>query len=394
MKRYFAVILLSVFALALVFEIVQLFQLRFESGDVYPPYSSLRSDPLGTMAVFESLQAVPGLNVQRDLRPTNTMPQSQGLTYLHLATSAGQWMSMEEETFREIETFLKAGGRFVVTFYPQAKRPPDFIRRLEAADENKDESENKEKPSARELWGMNFEIRDLKAEGDAYVPEAVQQAGGLALPQTLAWHSGGVFTDLDPAWKAIYSRGAAPVVIERAFGKGTAVIATDSYFLSNEAMLKDREPQLLSWLIGANKEIMFDEAHFGITESPGVANLIRRYRLLWLVAGLLAVAGLYVWKNSTSLVPKPSHVMMESHVEGRDSAAGFINLLRRSIPAGEVLAVCFAEWRKSATQSALSSAKIAAAESAYQTESSHANKDRDPVRAYNTISDILRRKIR
>ena len=393
MKRYLGVILIPAFALALVFEIIQLFQFRFETGDVYPAYSSLRSDPLGTMALFESLQTVPGLNVQRDLRPTNTMPQSEGLTYLHLATLPEEWMGMQEEGFREIETFLKAGGRLVVTFYPQAKRPPEFLRRLEAPDKNEDKDEKK-KPSARELWGMNYEIRNLKAQADAYEPAVVEHAGGLPIPQTLSWHSGVVLTDLDPAWKAIYSRESAPVVIERAFGKGTAVIATDSYFLSNEAMLKDREPQLLSWLIGPNKEIMFDEAHFGITESPGVATLIRRYRLTGLIAGLLVVAGLYVWKNSTSLVPKPSEVAKESLVEGRDSAAGFINLLRRSIAADEILAACFAEWRKSAAQSALSPSRIAAAESAYETETSLTKKDRDSVRAYNTISDILRRKLR
>jgi hypothetical protein len=111
-------------------------------------------------------------------------------------------------------------------------------------------SKDKKKPSARELWGMNFEVMDLKADGDTFVPEVVQHAGGLSLPPDLTWHSGIVLTDLDPAWKPIYSRGVAPVLIERAFGEGTVVIATDSYFLSNEAMLKDREPGLLTWFIG------------------------------------------------------------------------------------------------------------------------------------------------
>ena len=36
--------------------LVHLFHLRFESGDNYPPYSSLRADPLGTKALFESLE--------------------------------------------------------------------------------------------------------------------------------------------------------------------------------------------------------------------------------------------------------------------------------------------------------------------------------------------------
>ena len=34
--------------------------LRFESGDVYPVYSSLRSDPLGTRAFYDSLEDLEG----------------------------------------------------------------------------------------------------------------------------------------------------------------------------------------------------------------------------------------------------------------------------------------------------------------------------------------------
>src|SRR2546427_9645317 len=45
-------VLLAVFVLG----VGRLFQLRFEAGDVYPPYSSLRADPLGTKALFESLE--------------------------------------------------------------------------------------------------------------------------------------------------------------------------------------------------------------------------------------------------------------------------------------------------------------------------------------------------
>src|SRR3954471_1262081 len=32
-----------------------LFEARFEAGDIYPEYSSLRSDPLGSKALYESL---------------------------------------------------------------------------------------------------------------------------------------------------------------------------------------------------------------------------------------------------------------------------------------------------------------------------------------------------
>ena len=80
-------------------------------------------------------------------------------------------------------------------------------------------------------------------------------------------------------------------------------MATDSYFVSNEAMAKDRHADLLAWLIGPDKNVVFDEAHFGIVETSGVAVLMRKYRLHGLAAGLMLLAGLFIWKNSTSLVP-------------------------------------------------------------------------------------------
>ena len=37
-----------------------LFELRFAAGDVYPRYSSLRSDPVGVRALYDSLARLPG----------------------------------------------------------------------------------------------------------------------------------------------------------------------------------------------------------------------------------------------------------------------------------------------------------------------------------------------
>src|SRR5439155_26641627 len=54
-------VLLAVFGLG----VGRLFQLRFEAGDVYPPYSSLRADPLGTKAFFEGLKILHGITVER-----------------------------------------------------------------------------------------------------------------------------------------------------------------------------------------------------------------------------------------------------------------------------------------------------------------------------------------
>ena len=85
MKRPFILLLLFLCLAAFAAGLFQIFQLRFEAGDVYPEYSSLRSDPLGAMALCESLEKMPGVSVRRDYSAQNQLPHGHDTTYLHLA---------------------------------------------------------------------------------------------------------------------------------------------------------------------------------------------------------------------------------------------------------------------------------------------------------------------
>ena len=64
--RYIGLVALPVIFLA---GLAQLFLLRFETGDGLPPYSSLRTDPLGTKALYESLDRIESVAVSRNYRP-------------------------------------------------------------------------------------------------------------------------------------------------------------------------------------------------------------------------------------------------------------------------------------------------------------------------------------
>src|SRR5258706_10780125 len=59
------------------------------TGEVYPPYSSLRTDPLGAKALFESLSEQPGLEVTRlyKARP----PLDSATTLLILGVDSLAW---------------------------------------------------------------------------------------------------------------------------------------------------------------------------------------------------------------------------------------------------------------------------------------------------------------
>src|SRR5215469_5525700 len=119
MKRYFPLFVLLGCAAAFALGIVYLFDLRFETGDVYPPYSSLRADPLGTMAFYESLEKLPGLAVRRDFSASNKLPDEDQAVYLHLAGDQFELGFMPDEAYRNIQDFLTRGGRLVITLFPQ-----------------------------------------------------------------------------------------------------------------------------------------------------------------------------------------------------------------------------------------------------------------------------------
>ncbi|HXT10820.1 MAG TPA: DUF4350 domain-containing protein [Candidatus Angelobacter sp.] len=413
MRKNLAIIALLACAAVFAFGIIELFELRFKGGDVYPPYSSLRADPLGTMALYESLGKMPGITVRRDFSASSGLPDQPGTVYLHLAAKRGEWKSAPDDLSQEVKKFVSGGGRLVITYYPQTisfshawdddetNSEPSESGETNAAPahpekkkKRTDAGENEQKfVSLEDAWGFHEGFQSLESDGETYTPAVVKNKSGLALPPSLDWHSGMIFTNCDPAWRTIYARGTNAVVIERKFGEGSAVIASDSFFVSNEAMLNDRHADLLAWLLGKNTRVVFDEAHLGNVESPGVATLMRKYRLHGLALGLLLLAGLFIWKNSTSLAPAYASEQRENFVAGKDSGAGFVNLLRRNIPVQKIFEICFAEWKKSAAKSAsVSRTRLQQAEAIFESENSRPPKDRDPIAAYRKVSETLRKQ--
>ena len=125
-----------------------------------------------------------------------------------------------------------------------------------------------------------------------------------------------------------------------------------------------------------------------------MASLMRRYRLHGLIFSLLIVAGLFIWKNSASLVP-PAETRTDAApvILGRDSAAGFVNLLRRGISPAELINACFAEWKKSSTRlAAVSPEQRREVEQLVQQHAALEPRRRNPVETYRLITQILKRR--
>ncbi len=397
MKSHAPVILLFACAGLFAGTLFLLLKDRFDRGDVYPPSSSLRSDPLGTMIFYESLQTLPGVWATRDHSAVNRLPEGKGTTYMQFSARAGDWDLLPVDAFRVIDRFLLEGGRLVITLAPgyagwRARQERDGESKKEgeekAPEKKKKKEERKEKEfvSLREKWGLSLEV--IPSEGSGEYP--VQNVAADGLPLELKWHGETILKDPSALWTVLYRSKEGPVMAEMKRGRGSVVVATDSYFVSNEAMVKDRQPAVLAWLVGSGRHIVFDEAHFGIMESPGIAALVRKYRLFGGVATLLVLAGLFIWKNSSTLVPRRSVGSgREDVIVGRNTTAGFVGLLRRNIPPDQVFDVCLQEWRKSFGRT-VSAREKSAVEEIVRVEEERPVRGRDPVAAYQKIRDVLR----
>ncbi|HEX5220495.1 MAG TPA: hypothetical protein VFZ59_13070, partial [Verrucomicrobiae bacterium] len=321
--------------------------------------------------------------------------------YLHLGAKDYEWQELPVDLFNEIESFARRGGRLAIALAPVTSSNRFLFSTItvtNAAGTNAagrkrirkimDEDEPRVRTaSIQERWGVSFDYEALE-QGDDEVYRSVQvtNATTLRLPPELDWHSGLVVTNHDARWRVIYSRGTNAVVVERQFGSGTLVLATDSYFLSNEAMWVSRHPELLAWFVGPATQVVFDEAHLGVMETSGVAVLMRKYRLYGVIGVLVVLAGLFIWKNTVSLVPPHAAEVRRDYVIGKDAAGGFVNLLRRNIPSEKVLEVCFEEWTKSLTRATRHT--IASVDRA--SEIMETRQGNDSVDAYQRIAKALK----
>jgi hypothetical protein len=393
-------------AAVFIFGVAQLFVLRFDEGNVYPPYSSFRSDPIGVRALYEALSQLGDISVRRNIEPISLLPDGRETTLFILGANTRK---DPEKTIEKLETFAAQGGRIVITFYPKAHP----VKPLEDDDEDekkvplidRDDPDEEDKKDEKDLppwyskpvsiagrWGFAFETSQL-GKSDKRIGEgrARKLAGPDSLPAMLSWYSALFFDNVDKTWDTLYARDKHAVVMERRWVKGSIVLCSDSYFLSNEAMRNERYPELVAWLVGPSSTVIFDEMHLGTIERPGVMSLIRSYRLEGVLVVVLVVAILFAWKNASSLTPKRDSASPEylQSTGGKDSGAALVNLLRRSISPSSLLSVCAQEWERSAKVKTDRRNRIKAIVDREQTLPA---RERNPVAAYRTICGILKER--
>jgi hypothetical protein len=272
--------------------VVYLLNLQFASGEVYPEYSSLRADPLGSKLLFDTLVRVPGVSVMRSYSALADV--EPGTTVLLLGWLP-QGIADDAETLRKT---AERGVRVVMAIAGGANTRPDALSKS---------------------WGLPLAAdKRTRHSHELYFPEA---------------HD----------WTVIDRAGPKILAVEKPFGKGAVAIWSESDDFSNESTAAGDRFDAITKALGANRRIVFDERHFGIAETGSVMALARRFRLTGMALGLGLCAVLLLWRNARGF-PPPVLPSTQDRIAGRTSHAGLITLLRRNIPRHKLAAACWAEW--------------------------------------------------
>jgi len=284
------------------------------TGSAYPDYSSLRSDPLGSKAAFASLDRLPELAVRRGFK--NATPPNRETTLLLLGLQPQDTVTWPTSTLEKYEHLLTKGGRVVLAFTPttEATTPPPGNTKSSSA------------PGIQQRWNLT--------------PQFAANIDSDTRESSLTFVAG-------PEWSVLQSNQRGALVAERPLVGGTLVVIANGFVFSNQSLAEGTDTELLSRVLGASRNIVFDEEHLGVVESGSVAVLGRKYNLEPAAFALLIAAILFVWSSSSPFLPLRPRTAADV-LEGQDSHTGLAALLRRSVPTAKLMDICVAEWERTA----------------------------------------------
>lgn len=413
--KFISGVLLLVAVLGLLSGVAWLIHLRFETGQAYPNGSSLRADPVGAKALFDAYDSLSGVQVERNFRPFGEIEDlPKDATILMLNVNGRSVYELAQ--FESVERFVSSGGRLVIALNPDTVAyryiVEDEAETDDALEQDEDVSEADEldldeidpdtvfarraKASQQRFWG-ELELQHGVHEGGDTQCVAFEEVASL--PLSLPWREGGVLDELGEDWTPVYQIDDEVVVAQRVFGRGKIVLLTDDYLFSNEALLKHRYTGLLTWVLGDQRTLIFDETHLGVSERTGVAILMRRYRLGGFCLACAVLMLLIVWRGVSPLLPAhvgrtKGNVILAEH----STEAGLSDLVRRSVASVDLPREAFSQWKQSFIRNAADEAHYAK-----ELEDVHAlladyaelpKRKRKPAELHLNIQTIINRKKR
>jgi hypothetical protein len=319
-----------------------LLQVDFANGDVYPEYSSLRSDSSGSKLLYDTLARIPGIAVSRNLLPLDYLSGSDSVVLL-LNVSP---YSLNAAFLKTADVLAARGNRVVTT-----------MRELEQFD---DIGKPEVTGPLDKTWHVHlgFDPKASSADRKLYIHDA-------------------------PGWSVIAQSGAKLLAIERTVGKGSEVLFSDSGSFGNQSVADNAGFPRVSSAIGPYTKVVFDEQHLGIEQSGSVVGLARSFHLTGMALGFAICAALFIWRNAAAF-PPPEAAREATEISGRGSRSGLLTLLRRHVSQSDLARVSWNEWLATGRRGTTPE-NIARAEEALRSSA-------DPVITLSRIQSIVRPK--
>jgi hypothetical protein len=113
----FGVAVVCAMVLLLAIGAFQIFRNRLVSGEFYPAWSSLRSEPDGTRLFFDSLAATGRVETVRKYKSLGQEPE-RNATVLYLGFVPGSLIRASQDDLDEFEKTARSGNRVVVALDP------------------------------------------------------------------------------------------------------------------------------------------------------------------------------------------------------------------------------------------------------------------------------------
>ncbi len=378
--------------------ILAIFSMQYDKSDNLPLYSSLRADPIGAKIFYESLSNINDLNVQQNLKSYYQLPTDYKYTFFFLGSTVNFFKYIDKNNYEKLHSLIQEGNRLVITLSSDNKffslkktqkvisQQKEVEKEEEKVEEVKEVESKKEEAFLKKGWNICFlETCDKSKDNHEELL--------LSMPpdsSKIPWNSN-IHFETGEEWNVILKDNNKNLIVERSIGKGSLVFLSDSYLLSNEAMFKDRYSWFLSWLIGNNSNIIFDEVHLGIVHKTNVIELAKRFKLHGFFFGLVVLVVLYIWKNFSFFIPNKNPSKESNNIKlGKDSSSGFVQLLEKSISKEDISKTCKNEWLKTdSVKRGLDQGRLDRINAAIELEENLQGKERNPIKTYSKIRNII-----
>jgi hypothetical protein len=355
-------------------------------AEQFPEYSSRNTGRRGVQALINSLRSVDGLHVRRNFSNLPQLNNGTRETIFLVGVTPDQ---LKQDTFgRTLTDLLNDRDRVVLSLTPVipwfeqfekpfTPRPPDRTIVMNEA----------------EIQSSSSALSGITPAGTVEnnaLKQASRTSSSRLSPPTLPIRSR-VNVELSDDWNTHYELNDQPVLAEHKGHRGELVLLTGSYLFTNHALRDHRVPELLSYAVGNSQRVVFDETHLSIRSKPGIMNLAREYGLTLFVVALLGLGGLYLWKNSSSLVPPYPQRSWEPEQQammGKDEHLGLYNLIKSRISSEQLLQLCLDEYRKDVDRGWIRDVNLEEAEQSLQSGSGP-DKEEQLVDTYRELSRLL-----